>query len=105
MHPDLELIVSADEEARARVSLAEQHRVRDVSAAEAERDAAIDARRREAANAFEKELRVIRDEGDARVADLQRRQAQYLITLAEAGERKFDAAMEAYLRIVCEVSP
>jgi len=105
MHPDLELIVSADEEARARVALAEQRHERGVTAARADRDAAIDARRRDASEALERDLRAIREEGGGRVAELQRQQAQYLLTLAEAGERKFGEAVELYLRIVCEVSP
>lgn len=105
MHPDLELIVSADEEARARVALAEQRHEREVTAARATRDAAIDARRTEAAGALERELQLIRADGDARVAALQKQQQEYLQTLAEAGERKFDEAVALYLRIVCEVSP
>lgn len=104
MHPDLELIVSADEEARARVTLAEQRHEAEVTTARAERDASIDARRRAASEALERELRIIREEGNGRVAELQRQQAQYLMTLAEAGERKFDEAVALYLRIVCEVS-
>ena len=104
MHPDLERIVSADEEARSRVTLAEERHDRDVSAARAERDAAIDVRRKEAFDALERELRFIRDDGDRRTGELQRKQALYLTALAEAGERKFDEAVELYLRFVCEVS-
>jgi len=104
MHPDLELVVSADEEARARVALAEQRRGSEITSARAKRDAAIDARRREATDALELELRTIREDGDRRVAGLQRQQAQYLTTLAGAGERKFEEAVAIYLRIVCEVS-
>lgn len=105
MHPDLELIVSADEEARARVALAEQRYERDVTAARTECDAAIAARRKEATDALERELQVIRGDGDARVAGLQRQQEQFRAALSEAGERKFDEAVALYLRIVCEVRP
>lgn len=104
MHPDLELVVSADEEARARVALEEQRCERDVTAARTARDTAIDARRKEAADALERELQLIRAAGDARVAALQEQQQEYLRTLAEAGERKFDEAVKLYLRIVCEVA-
>ena len=104
MHPDLELIVSADEEARSRVSLAEQRSEREVSAARATRDAAIDTRRKEAVDALERELQLIRAEGDARVAALQEQQQEYLRTLAAAGERKLDEAVAVYGRIVCEVA-
>ena len=104
MHPDLELIVSADEEAQARVSLAEQRYDREVTAARTTRDAAIDARKKEASDALDQELQLIRADGDSRVAALQEQQKEYLRTLAEAGERKFDDAAAVYLRIVCEVA-
>jgi hypothetical protein len=104
MHSDLELIVSADEEARARVALEEQRCEREVTAARTTRDTAIEARRKEAADALERELELIRADGDARVAALQEQQTEYLRTLAEAGERKFDDAVKLYLRIVCEVA-
>lgn len=104
MHSDLELIVSADEEARARVALAEQRHERETTAARTTRDTAIDTRRKDAADALERELELIRADGEARVAALQEQQTEYLRTLAEAGERKFDEAVKLYLRIVCEVA-
>jgi|SRR5581483_11728922 len=105
MHSDLELIVSADEEGRARVAEAEQRRQRDLTAARAERDKAIEARRKEAIDALERELQAIRAGGDARVAELQRQQEQYRAALAEAGRRKFDEAVKLYLKLVSEVRP
>jgi hypothetical protein len=105
MHPDLDAIVSTDEEARSRVALAESRRERELTAARAARDASIDARRREAGQALDGELQAIRAEGDARLAAIQRQQEQYLAGLAEAGERKIDDAMTLYLRIVCEAVP
>ncbi|HEX7828593.1 MAG TPA: hypothetical protein VF787_03020 [Thermoanaerobaculia bacterium] len=104
MHSDLEAIVSADEEARSRVRLAEERSDRALADARASRDAAIDARRREVTSAFERELQSIHDACDARVAELQRQQAQYLASLAEAGVTKFDDAVAAYRRLVCEVT-
>ena len=53
MHPDLEAIVSADEEARSRVTLAERRHERELSAAREERDRASAAARKEAADALE----------------------------------------------------
>jgi hypothetical protein len=105
MHPDLEVIVSADEEARSHVTLVGERRERDLAAACAARDAAIETRRRESSDALDGELQAIRTEGDARVAELQRQQALYVASLAEAGEREFDAAEALYLRIVCEATP
>ena len=103
MHADLESIVSADEEARSRVALAEQRRERELTAERASRDAALDARRREAQDALERELQAIRSEGDGQVAALQRQQEEYLATLSAAGARRFDEAVALYRRIVCEV--
>ena len=105
MHPDLELIVSADEEGRSRVALADQRRERELAAARAARDAAIEARRKEASDALERELEAIRADGDARVAALESQQAQYLAGLADAGERNADQAVALYRRIVCEAAP
>ena len=104
MHPDLEWIVSADEQARAHVAMAEQRRDGAISSARAARDDAIGARRREANDALERELRAIREDGDRRAGELQRQQAQYLATLADAGQRRFEEAVALYLRIVCEAS-
>jgi vacuolar-type H+-ATPase subunit H len=103
MHPDLGAIVSADEEARSRVALAEGRRERDVLAARTARDAAIDAQLKEASDALDRELQGIRAEGDARIVAMQRQQEQYLASLAAAGEREFDDAVALVLRMVCEV--
>ncbi|HEX7676982.1 MAG TPA: hypothetical protein VF713_02580, partial [Thermoanaerobaculia bacterium] len=78
---------------------------RELAAARAARDAAIEARRREADESLQGELQAIRAEGDARVAEILRQQEQYLATLADAGERMIDDAVALYLRIVCEASP
>lgn len=103
MHADLERIVSADEEGRSRVALAERRRQHELTAERAARDAAVDARRREVQEALDQELQAIRSEGDVRVAALQHQQEQYLATLAAAGERRFDEAVALYRRIVSEV--
>ena len=104
MHPDLEVLVSADEEARSRVALAEQRRERELTAARGARDAALAARRQEATDALERELRTIAEAGDAREAELERQQKQYLDSLDEAGRRNFEDAVALYLRIVCEAA-
>lgn len=104
MHPDLEVIVSADEEARSRVARAEERRGRDVLAARTARDAAIAAELKDASDALDREIAVIRAVGDARVAELQRQQEQYRSSLAAAGDRKFEDAVALILRMVCEVA-
>jgi hypothetical protein len=104
MHSDLELIASADEEARARVAKEEARHGRDVAAARSACDAKLAARRADAAATLDGELRAIHEEANRRVVELQRQQTQYLEALARAGERKFDGAVALYLKIVCEVS-
>jgi DNA anti-recombination protein RmuC len=104
MHADLELIASADEEARARVGEEEARHGRDVAAARSACDAKLAARRAETAATLDAELRAIREEANRRVLELQRQQTEYLDALARAGERKFDDAVALYLKIVCEVS-
>jgi vacuolar-type H+-ATPase subunit H len=104
MHPDLEAIVAADEEARSRVAFAEERRDREVSAARADRDASIAARKKAASDALENELQVIRAEGDSRIETLRRQQDQYLASLAAAGELRFDDGVALFLRTVCEVA-
>lgn len=104
MHPDLERIVSADEEARARVALAEERCERELRAARATRDAAIESARKAAADALDRDLQAIHAEGDVRVAELQAQQTAFLAALAAAGERKFSEAVDLYHRIVCEVA-
>jgi hypothetical protein len=101
MHLDLDAIVAADEEARSRVTVAEQRHERDAAAARAARDAAITARSAAASESLDSELEAIRAEGDARLERLRSEQSQYLATLAEAGERNLDEAVRQYLRIVC----
>lgn len=104
MHPDLESIVAADEEARARVKAAEERRERLLAEARAERDAAVAARKAAAEEALQREIDALRAEGDARVEEIRKRQTEYLRALAETGERKFAEAVRAWQRIVTEVA-
>jgi len=101
MHPDLEAVIAADEECRSRLTLAQSHRERDLADARARRDATIEKRRAAARDALEQELASIRAEGDSRLKATADQQRAYLASLAKAGEAQFDAAVEAYLAIVC----
>lgn len=101
MHPDLEVIVLADEEARSRVALAEERRARELKAASEARDTTIAARRKEASDGLDRELQSVGAASDARVAELQRQQAEYLAHLREAGERRFAEAVALYRKLVC----
>ena len=103
MHPDLESIVAADEEARARVAAAEDHRERRLAEGRAQREATVAAQCAAAEEALQGEIDALRAEGDKRVEEIRKRQAEHLHALAEAGERKFAEAVRAYQRIVTEV--
>lgn len=101
MDADLEAIIAADEECRSRVALAEQRRDRQLATARGERDALIAGRTAAAQSAFDDELRSIDAEGSARLEKLQTKRAADLAELSAAGERRFDEAVQLYLRIVC----
>lgn len=100
MHADLETVLQADEEARARVALAEERRTRGVAEAVAARDAAVDARRRAARAALDEELHAIRSDGDRRVQELATQQEEFLAAVRRAADTKIDDGIAAYLRIV-----
>jgi hypothetical protein len=104
VYSDLEDIVSADEEARARVALAERHRDREIAQARAAHDAAVAAREKAAAEELERQLNQIRDQSEARVAELAAQQKKYLQGLADAGAKNLEEAVALYTRIVCEVT-
>ena len=103
MHPDLESIVAADEEARARLAAAEDRRERRLAEGRAQREATVAAQRAAAEEALQQEIDALRAEGDARVEEIRKRQAEHLHALAEGGERKFAEAVRTYQRIVTEV--
>ena len=100
MHPDLEAIVAADEEGRARVHTAEERRDSTLAATRNECDAALVSRRAAAIAAVNDEVSAIEREGDARAAEARQRNEAYLRLLATAGEHAFDEAVEQYTRIV-----
>jgi thioesterase domain-containing protein len=102
MHPDLETIIAADEEARARVSLAEERRGRELAAAGAAGDADIERRRAAAREALDRELDAIARDGEARLAALREQQQAYLLRLAAAGDARFAEAVAIYRRTVVE---
>ena len=101
MHADLEAILAADEESRARVALATsvaERRANDArAAAEAERQQRLAAAEAKVAA----EIDEIRRSGDERVAELQRAHDSQLRTLAGIGEAHFEDAVRAFIEIVC----
>ena len=101
MNSDLEAIIAADEESRARVAAAlKASQQRDDNAravAEAERQQRLSAAEAEIAA----ELLAIRHEGDAAVEELRRAQQTQLRMLESIGEAQFENAVRAYIDIVC----
>lgn len=100
MIPELEAIVAADEESRARLSFAEQRRERDVAAARAQHERSAGDLQRESCDALETEIAAIREESDREIAKLRRSHDRYLAALAETGERQLERAAELYAQIV-----
>lgn len=97
---DLEAIIAADEESRARLAFTEEKRDRDVAAARGEHDRAAEEGRRTSCDELDSELAAIRDETDGELAKLRQSQQRYLDALAEAGERQLEHAAELYAQIV-----
>ena len=100
MHPDLEAIVAADEEGRARVSTAEQRRNSTLDAVRNACDASIEARRAAALDALNAEIARIEAGGRSAVDEARKRNQEYLRLLAAAGERAFEDAVDHYTAIV-----
>jgi hypothetical protein len=101
---ELEVIVAADEESRARLSFDGKRLDRDLEAARGAHERAAAARKQESCDTLESELAAIRAESDVEIAKLRASQEQYLAALAEAGERQLEAAAELYAQIVGGVS-
>jgi hypothetical protein len=97
---ELEAIIAADEESRARLAFAEEKRGRDVAAARGEHDRAAEERRRSSCDELDTELAAIRDETDRELANLRESRQLSLAALAGAGERQLERAAELYAQIV-----
>ncbi len=100
MNSELESIVAADEEGRARVQFAEARRQREVDAARAECDGLL--REREAAIEAElaAEIARIREAGEQEISAARRSHEQYLAALREIGERELERAAQIWAHIV-----
>lgn len=109
MNPDLESIVNADEEARARVEAARARAQARIAAAreEAERSKHSRARAREAD--VDEMLRSIGEDAERQAALRQLQRQEYLAGLKRAAEERLAAAAEAWARLVrdgpAETSP
>jgi hypothetical protein len=100
MHPDLESILSADEEARARVAAAERAARERLDGVRAETTARLDRRRRELEDALEREIAAILTEADREAAEIGRRRAAYVESHAASADALLDRAAETYAAIL-----
>jgi hypothetical protein len=99
MHPDLEAIVSADEEARARVEAADRDAKSRVDAVRAEVSAAREARRQALDDALAREVAAIVTEAEREAAAIGDRRAAYGDGGSDATQL-IDRAVDLYVRIV-----
>ena len=102
MNEELERVVAADEEARARVSFAESRGAREVSAAAEERDRILGDRRKNLEAQLERELREIAEAGDREIAAARAAHEQDREALTGAGTRELERAARLWARIVRE---
>lgn len=100
MNPDLEMLLSADEEARARVETARRsaHELVDRAREEADRLKRKRARERDAA--LDREVLSIAEDTSRRVEERRRRRRQYVAGLSESSAERQPAAVDAWVRIV-----
>ena len=100
MNPDLEMLLSADEEARARVETARRSAEARLSGAreEAERRRQDKALAREAA--LDRQVQSIAEDTSRRVEERRLRRRQYVAGLAETAATRLPAAVDAWVRIV-----
>lgn len=100
MHPELEAILSADEESRARLQQAQTAARLRLEAAGAERERRRRERHDAALRTLEEEVKSIIEQADRAIAERRRRRLLYLETRRLAAEKSFARAVEAYIRIV-----
>ena len=102
MRNELEAIVAADEEARSRVSFAEERAKRDAAAVREQVEQQIDERKRASEAAMESELAAVGEEGERAVAELRARESSYRQAVSGAAAANLEEAARLYARIVLE---
>ena len=101
MHADLEAVLAADEESRARLALATSAADRRTSDARAAAQSDREQRLAAAEAKVAAEVDEIRRAGDERMAELKRAQDEQLRTLGGIGEAHFEDAVRVFIEIVC----
>jgi hypothetical protein len=105
MNADLDAIISADEEARARLASAQAAAQAKIEAAAAERDRQRQARYEALRKATDADERQIQQAADRAVADRQAIRSQYRDTRRRAAEGALMKAAEMYARILVNGPP
>jgi len=105
MDPELDAILSADEECRARLHQAEEAARLRLEAARAERAQRRRVRHEAAMRQLDEEVASILAQADRDIAERRRQRLLYLETRRLAAEKAFAGAVETYVRIVREGPP
>jgi len=105
MNPELDAILSVDEESRAQLEQAQKTAQVRLAAARDDRERRRQEKLAAAMRELEEEERRIIEQADQEVADRQRRRAGYLETRRLAAARRFAQAVDAYVRIVRDGPP
>jgi vacuolar-type H+-ATPase subunit H len=105
MRPELETIVAADEEARSRLSSAEERARRDTLAVREEVERRIAERGQTAEAALETELAAIRGEGERAANELRAREESYRDAVAAAAASRLEEAARRFAQIVVDGPP
>lgn len=100
MNPDLDSILSADEEARARLEASTAAAHARLEAARSERERRREERRAAYARAVDEEVQHILAEADRAVEERQRRRAAYLAERRAAADGLLTRAVECYVGVV-----
>jgi hypothetical protein len=100
MNPELERLISADEEARVRLEAARSAARARIEAYRSELEGAREARRRLLEEALEQDIRAIREAGQRDYTDRERRRAAYREERRKQAERLLPQAIAAYLAVV-----
>jgi hypothetical protein len=102
MDPELDAILSADEESRARLQQAETAARLRLEAARVERDQRRRERYAAALHSLEDAVTSILEQADREIAERRHRRLLYMETRRLAAEKAFARAVETYVRIVRE---
>jgi hypothetical protein len=100
MNPDLETVVVADEEARARVEAARRNAQARIAAAREEVVRSKQDRVRAREVDVDEKLRSIGEEAERQAAERRRRREEYLAGVRLASQERLASAAEAWARIV-----